>query len=123
MRIHFLLLLLPLLAGTILLQYATVVNMAAANTLYKYNISGTLYCSENGVNTPIKDRNILLKEMDGAIDGDDLLGQTVTDENGYFEGLVGVEDEGDEPEVFLAIQDGCDHWWTGKNLRLTSKTI
>jgi hypothetical protein len=86
MQIHFLFLL--LLTGTILLQYTTVVNMAA-NTLYKYNISGTPYCSENGVDTPIKDRTIKLKEKDGILDGDDLLGQTVTDENGYFEGLVG----------------------------------
>jgi hypothetical protein len=104
---HFRILL--LLAGTILLQ-PSVVNMgeSGATTLYKYNISGTIYCSDYGVDIPIKDRHIYLKEKDRWPNWDDDLGQTVTDGQGHFQ-LVGEEDEGDEPELFLDIPDkhGC----------------
>jgi hypothetical protein len=102
---HFCLL---LLAGTIFLQ-STVVHMESASTLYKYNISGTIYCSASsyyGVDIPAKGRNIYLKETDNWPNWDDTLDETVTDGQGHFQ-LVGEEDEGDEPEPFIGIPYGC----------------
>jgi hypothetical protein len=101
-----------LLAGTamILLHPATV--LIATATLHRFNISGTLYCSNNGTNTPMPSRFITLLERDGAFNCNDLLGKACTDSKGHFEGLVGEEDEGDEPEAYLKISVvGCHPDW------------
>jgi hypothetical protein len=90
--------LLLLLAGTILFQMGS-----ATNTLYKYNISGTIYStSENGADKVMPDIHIYLIEKDNWPNWDDDMGDAVTDGQGHFE-VVGEEDEGNEPEPFLRI--------------------
>jgi hypothetical protein len=98
-------LLLLLLAGTPFV----IMGSATSDTLYKYNISGTIYStSENGVDKVMPNMQIHLKEAD-LVNADDDLGHVVTDGQGHFEGLVGEEDEGNEPEPFLRIPiNYCD---------------
>jgi hypothetical protein len=92
---------LPLLfvLAEIILQ-PTLVNMDELPTLYKYNISGTLYCSANGVERVMPNHLIGLWEQDSWPNLDDNLGSAFTDSHGHFE-LLGEEDEGNEPEPFL----------------------
>jgi hypothetical protein len=89
-----------LLVGTILLQQATVVKMgeSGATTLYKYNIYGTIFCSNH---TPLQGLEIDLWEED-LMNANDHLGSTRTDSEGHFE-INGEEDEGNEPELCLKI--------------------
>jgi hypothetical protein len=88
------------LASTILLQQAAVVKMgeSGATTVYKYDISGTIYCSNH---TPVDEGiPMTLEEEDFFMDDD--LGYTQTGSKGHFE-IHGEEDEGDEPELLLKI--------------------
>jgi hypothetical protein len=88
----------------LLLLLLAAMGSATSNTLYKYNISGTIYStSENGVDKVMPNMHIDLMEDDNWFWTHDLLGQAVTDGHGHFEGLVGEEDEGNEPEPFLRI--------------------
>jgi hypothetical protein len=77
---------------------------SATGTLRKYNISGTIYfTTENEVDKVMPNMQIHLMEKDGLFNAPDDLGQAVTDEHGHFEGLVGEEDEKEEPEPYLSI--------------------
>jgi hypothetical protein len=50
-----------------------------------------------------------LKEEDDS-NLDDFLGETRTDGHGHFEGLLGEEDEGGEPQPYLYIpEQGCNN--------------
>jgi hypothetical protein len=101
--------LLLLLTGTI--QLAVVVTMVDCftGTHYKYNISGTLLCSNKHVNGrppgPMPDTIVYLRESDTHLNLDDDLGNVRTDSQGHFEGLVGEEDEGDPPELYIQIYE------------------
>jgi hypothetical protein len=87
---------------------------SASNTLYKYNISGTIYStSENEADKVMPDMRVRLFEKDdGFLNADDNLGQSFTNGQGHFEGLVGEEDEGAEPQPYLRIPiDGCSNFF------------